>query len=142
VADLNREIKNLNGDIKGLQADKALQEYFLGVANQYGDSKRATQIKDRIRELDQEIADSRAEIAEKQREAAKATAEANKETQSQSKTLTGNSAEALNNRNTIRDLVAQYQDHIKALADSGLSEDQLRIQTEQLRQDFINQATQ
>src|SRR5690606_3815375 len=64
VVDLNQEIKNLNGDIKGLQADKALQEYFLGVANQYGHSKRATQIKDQIRELDQEIADAQAEIAE------------------------------------------------------------------------------
>src|SRR5690606_31897532 len=142
VADLNQEIMNLNGDIKGLQADRALQEYFLGVANQYGDSKRARQIADQIREIDQEIADTRNEIAEKQREAADKTAEADKEIAKQSKTLTGNSAEAIANRNAIRELVGQYQDHIRALAESGLSEDQLRAQTEQLRQDFINQATQ
>lgn len=142
VADLNQEIKNLNGDVKGLQADRALQEYFLGVANQYGDTTRSRQIADQIREIDQEIANTRDEIAEKQREAAEKTAEADKEIANQSKTLVGNSAEAIANRNAIRELVGQYQDHIRALAESGLSEDQLRARTEQLRQDFINQATQ
>lgn len=142
VKDLKDEILSLNSDIKGLQADKALQEYFLGVANQYGDSQRAQQIRERIRELDEEIREKQGEVADKNSEIAEANAEAAKETESQSKALTGNSAEAVKNRAAIRDLVAQYQSHIEALANSGLSEEQLRVQTEQLRNDFLAQATQ
>ena len=142
VRDLKREITSLNSDIKGLQADRALQEYFLGVANQYGDTQRAKAIKEQIRQLDQEIAEKRNEVSDRQNEIAKTTAEAEKETKNQSKSLTGNSEAALKNRAAIRDLVSQYQSHIEALANSGLTEEQLRQQTEQLRNDFINQATQ
>lgn len=142
VKDLKSEILSLNSDIKGLQSDRALQEYFLGVANQYGDTQRAKAIKEQIRQLDEEIRQKRGEVSERQGEIAEATKEAEEETKSQSKALTGNSAEAIKNRAAIRDLVSQYQSHIEALANSGLSEEQLRAQTEQLRNDFINQATQ
>lgn len=142
IKDLKSEILSLNSDIKGLQSDRALQEYFLGVANQYGDTQRAKAIKEQIRQLDEEIRQKRGEVAERQSEIAEATKEAEEETKSQSKALTGNSAEAIKNRAAIRDLVSQYQSHIEALANSGLSEEQLRQQTEQLRNDFINQATQ
>lgn len=142
VKDLKSEILSLNSDIKGLQSDRALQEYFLGVANQYGDTQRAKAIKEQIRQLDEEIRQKRGEVSERQSEIAEATKEAEEETKSQSKALTGNSAEAIKNRAAIRDLVSQYQSHIEALANSGLSEEQLRAQTEQLRNDFINQATQ
>jgi hypothetical protein len=37
--------------------------------------------------------------------------------------------------------VGEYEDHIKALAESGLSSEELSSRTQQLKQDFINQAT-
>ena len=142
IRDLGRDIKGLHTEISGLQQDRSMQEYFLSIAEQYGDAKRAAEIRAEIAKLDQEIADKRADISEKQKEAGEKTKEANEEIASQSKILTGNSKEAIENRNKIRDLVAQYQAHIAALAQSGLSEEELRHQTEQLRQDFVNQATQ
>lgn len=128
ISDSQQKLRELNADIQGLNSDINIQKYFLGIAEQYGDVKRAEAI--------------RAKLAETEAELAKKTAEVAKEQETQNKTLVGNSAAAINNRNTILGLVQQYQAHIGALASSGLSTDELARQTEQLRQDFITQATQ
>lgn len=135
IRDLRLELRTLNADIQGLQSDRAIQQYFLGIANEYGDSARAAAIRANIAKLDAEIAEKRAQVADK-------TKELSKEQAASSMTLVGNSAAAIKNRDSIRNLVSQYQAHIQALASSGLSQDELRRRTEQLRQDFINQATQ
>lgn len=123
-----RSIQKLQSDLQGLQSDLNIQQYFLGIATNYGDSKRAEAISAKIADLQSQIADK--------------TAELNKQQTANSKELTGNTAAAITNRDAIRGLVQQYQDHIAALASSGLTQDQLAIATEQLRQDFISQATQ
>lgn len=128
ISDSQQKLRELNADIQGLNSDINIQKYFLSIAEQYGDVKRAEAI--------------RAKLAETEAELAKKTAEVAKEQETQNKTLVGNSAAAINNRNTILGLVQQYQAHIGALASSGLSTDELARQTEQLRQDFITQATQ
>lgn len=123
-----RNIQGLQAEISGLNSDINIQQRFLGIANQYGDSTRAQAIQANIAKLQADLADK--------------TAELSKEQDANSKTLTGNSRAAITNRGTVRDLVSQYQAHINALASSGLSEEELARQTEALRQDFITQATQ
>lgn len=123
-----KSIRSLTADIEGLSSDINIQQRFLGIAQAYGDYDRAQAIQANIAKLQADLADKSAQLS--------------KEQEKNSKTLTGNSAAAISNRNTIRDLVSQYQAHVSALASSGLSQEELARQTEILRQDFITQATQ
>lgn len=123
-----RNIRSLNAEIAGLQSDINIQQRFLAVATNYKDYDRVQAIQANIAKLQADLADKSAELT--------------KEQDANSKTLTGNSKAAITNQTTIRDLVSQYQAHIQALAASGLSQDELARRTEELRQDFINQATQ
>src|SRR5690606_29258663 len=123
-----KRIRDLKNDIRGLSSDIDIQEYFLSIAIEYGDTKRAEAI-------EAELAKKRAELADK-------TADLQKEQDKASKSLVGNSKGAIENRKTIQDLVQQYQAHIGALAASGMSQDQLAQATARLREDFIRQATQ
>lgn len=123
-----RSIRTLQAEILGLNSDLNMQEYFLSVAVEYGDDARAQAI--------------RAQIAKTQAEIADKTADLNKEQENNSKVLVGNSEAARRNRAEMEALIKKYQDHVTALAASGLSSDELARRTEILRQDFIKQATQ
>lgn len=123
-----RNIRSLQAEISGLNSDINIQQQFLGIAQQYGDATRAEAIQANLAKLQADLADKTASLA--------------KERENENKTLVGNSKAALQNRSTITGLVTQYQAHIQALAGSGLSTEELQRQTEQLRQDFITQATQ
>lgn len=123
-----QKIRDLTNDIRSLSSDIDIQEYFLSIAIEYGDTKRAQAI-------EAELAKKRAELADK-------TAELQNEQDASSKSLVGNTKGAIENRKSITDLVQQYQAHIGALAASGLSQDQLAQATERLKADFIAQATQ
>lgn len=126
--DARQSIKDLNSDIDSLTSDKALQEYFLSVAEAYGDTIRAAELRAKIAKID-------SDLAQKNKDLAKAQDKTNK-------TLVGNSDAAVQNRSDILNLVKQYQDHIKALAASGMKQDELRSTTAQLKEDFISQAKQ
>lgn len=123
-----RNIRSLKAEIQGLQSDLSIQKYFLGIAIEYKDAARAQAIQANIAKLQAEIADKTAQLSDEQ--------------QNNSKELTGNSKAALANRKQMEDLVKQYQAHITALAASGLSQSDLAIRTAQLREQFIQQATQ
>ena len=127
IADARQEIQDLNASIQTLSADRALQTYFLSVAEAYGDSLKAQEIKANLAEID-------ADLAAKNRALAKAQLKTNK-------TLVGNSNAAIDNRAEILNLVGDYQDYIKALAASGASQDQLSAANAQARADFYAQAT-
>lgn len=128
TADALQQIQELNADIQSLNADKALQEYFLSVAEAYGDTLKAQELRANLAKID-------ADLTKKTKDLAKAQDKTNK-------TLIGSSDAAIENRSEILDLVSSYQDHVKALAASGMKEDELRAKTAQLKQDFIAQATQ
>lgn len=123
-----RRIRDLKNDIRGLSSDISIQEYFLGIAIEYGDTKRAAAI-------EAELARMRAQLADK-------SADLKKEQDAASTSLTGNTKGAIDNRKALTDLVGQYQSHVQALAASGLSSQELARRVEELRQDFIRQATQ
>lgn len=128
AADAAKRIRDMKNDMQSLQSDINIQEYFLSIAIEYGDTKRAAAI-------EADLAKKRAELADK-------TTELQKEQDKTNKSLVGNSAAAIDNRKQITDLVSQYQSHIEALAASGMSQDDLALATQRLKQDFINQATQ
>ena len=127
-AEAAESINELNADISGLTADRALQEYFLSVAEAYGDTLKAQEIRANLAKID-------GDLVKKNKELEKAQNKTNK-------TLVGNSEAAIENRGEILDLVKGYQDHIKALAASGMKQDELREKTTRLKADFIAQATQ
>lgn len=133
IRDIKNSIRSLKADIQGLRSDIAIQEYFLSVAIEYGDTQRAAAI-------EADLAKKRAELAEKSAELSDKNKELNKEEKAKSKTLKGSSKAAVENRNEIRSLVSQYQKHIEALAASGLSEKELQKETKQLKKGFEAQA--
>lgn len=123
-----QKIRDLNNDIASLTSDISIQDYFLSIAIEYGDTKRAEA-------LEAELAKKRAELADK-------TAELQKQQDSLNKGLVGNSSAAIDNRKTILDLVTQYQGYLKALAESGTSQGNLSAAAQGLKADFMAQATQ
>jgi TP901 family phage tail tape measure protein len=135
IQDINNSINKLNADIQGLTADRAIQEYFLTIAEAYGDALRAQEIRANLAEIDAELIDKTQELTKRNFSLQKAQDKTNK-------TLVGSSDAAIENRAEITGLVADYQDYIKALAASGLNQEQLRIATARAKADFIAQATQ
>jgi hypothetical protein len=131
----NQSINSLNADIQGLAADRALQEYFLTVAEAYGDALSAQKIRANMAKIDADIADKKSDLIKENKTLAKAQ-------ESASKTLVGNSTAAIANRSQITGLIADYQDQIKALADSGMSQDDLSKTAARLKSEFMAQATQ
>lgn len=123
-----RNIAKLKAEIQGLESDLKIQQFFLGIAIEYGDSKRAEAIQANIAKLQGELADKTANLSDEQSK--------------NSKELTGNSKAAIANRKQLEGLVKQYQDHIVALASSGMSQADLSRKTAELREQFIQQTTQ
>lgn len=123
-----RNIAKLKAEIQGLQSDLSIQQYFLSIAVEYGDSARAAAIQANIAKLQADLADKTANLTDEQSK--------------NSKELTGNSKAAIANRKQMEDLVKQYQEHLVALASSGLSQAELARRSQQLRAEFIQQATQ
>ena len=128
TADARDEINSLNADTQKLQADRALQEYFLSVAEAYGDTLKAQEIRANLAKID-------ADLTSKTKDLSKAQAKTNK-------TLAGNSDEAIANRAEIIGLVGNYQSYIQSLAASGMSQADLQTKAAQLKAEFIAQATQ
>lgn len=142
AADYSRTIDQTRADIQGLQADiasltadKAIQEYFLKVAENYGDSLRAGSIRADIGQIDADIAKARTDLAAKTDDLTGTQADLN--------ALTADStAKQIEQRASLGSLVQQYQAYVVQLASSGLSQAELATRTAQLKQEFINQATQ
>jgi len=126
--DARDQISGINTEIQSLTADKALQEYFLTVAEAYGDSLKAQEIRANLAKID-------ADLIKKNKDLSKVQDKTNK-------TLVGNSDAAVQNRGDIINLVSQYQNYVKSLASSGMKQDELRAKAAQLKADFVAQATQ
>ena len=126
VEDARREVDDLVASQQDLGADRALKEYFLSVANAYGDTLRAAQLRQEIADLDREQADNAIEL-----DRSRALAGGD---------LTGQGEGERQNRAALLGLVGDYQSYIGTLAESGASQDELRKATERARKEFIAQA--
>lgn len=118
---LNEELRDYQAEVATLSADKSIQEYFLSVAEAYGDTLSAGKIRGKLADIENKLA--------------KAQAKSNRE-------LEGNSDAAIANRQTVRGLVTDYQSYIQSLASAGLTQEQMAVEIARAKQEFIAQATQ
>jgi TP901 family phage tail tape measure protein len=128
IASVNSEISKYQQEMMELTSDRAVREYWLSVAEAYGDTLRAGELRAELADIDNKLTAAQADLAKAQAKG--------------SKTLVGNSDAAAENRGEILDLVESYQDYIATLAASGVPQAELQRVAALLRQDFINQATQ
>jgi TP901 family phage tail tape measure protein len=135
IQDINDSVNGLNADIATLSADRATQEYLLTLAQGYGDVARAGMAQAEIAKIDAQIASKKSDLIKKNSDLTKAQDKTNK-------TLVGNSEAAIDNRQTILELVGDYQKYITSLASSGMGQEELSAKAAMLRNDFITQATQ
>lgn len=120
-ANLNKEIKDYQAEVSSLTADRSLNEYFLSVAEAYGDTLKAGQLRGKLAGIENKLSAAQ---------------------QKSSRALTGTSEAAINNRSTIRGLVGDYQSYISSLASSGYTQEQIAVEVAKSRKEFIAQATQ
>jgi len=128
VEDARFELEELQASQSDLGADRALKQYFLSIAEAYGDTLRAAQLRKEIAALDREQADNARRLGETQAIAGG--------------DLTGQGAGQRQNRQALLGLVQDYQGYITALAESGATQAELSAATETARQQFIQQATE
>ena len=128
INDATDSIEELKAAQEDLSADRAIKEYFLSVAESYGDMLRAAQLRDELAELDRQQADNARELRQQQLIAGG--------------DLTGDEPASRESRAALLGLVQEYQDYIVVLAESGASQDELREATARARAEFIEQATE
>jgi len=128
ISDATESIEQLKASQQDLAADRAIKEYFLSVAESYGDMLRAAQLRDEIAELDRQQAENARELRQQQLIAGG--------------DLTSTEPASRESRAALLDLVREYQDYIVTLAETGASQDELRQATAEAREEFIRQATE
>lgn len=149
VTDLNVELQELSATLSGLKADKSILEYQLGVAVEYGDTLRAQEITAELEKVQADTAKTEADrakvnrdLAGAQNEVTTASAELSQAQQDAVRTLTAGTASSEDQREAVLKLIQSYQGQVTALANTGLSTDQLRIKTAELKRQFEDQLRQ
>jgi hypothetical protein len=128
TADANKKMQDARDTLQQLASDKSIDQYFLGVAQAYGDTLRA--------------ADIQADLAKNATDTANANKDLSDAQQDASKELVGNSKAAIANRAALTGLVSNYEDYLTALAASGADQATLIAKSAELKAQFIQQATQ
>jgi len=126
IEDARLQVEDLLASQQDLSADRSLKEYFLSIAEAYGDDLRAAQL--------------RKELADLNRQQLKATRDLEKAQQIAGGDLTTQGPGARQNRQALLGLLKNYQDYIVALAESGASQAELTVETERARREFTEQA--
>jgi hypothetical protein len=103
-----------------------LKQYFLSVAEAYGDTLRAAQLRKEMADLDRQQVENQRKLEEAQAIAGGQ--------------LTGQGPGQRQNRQALLGLVGNYQDYIIALAESGATQEELTQATAKARKEFIEQA--
>ena len=118
-SNLNDEVEETTLNLSELSADRSVKEYFLSVAEAYGDTLRADTLRAELDKVDKEISDAQALL---------------------SRDVVGDSPGARQNRSVLTGIIGDYQDYITSLAESGASQDELRQATAEARREFEQQA--
>jgi TP901 family phage tail tape measure protein len=122
------DLEELAAAQNNLTADRAIKQYFLSVAEQYGDELRAAQLREELAEMDRQRQENERRLEEAQQIAGG--------------DLTEQGSGSRENRQALLGLVQQYQEYITALAESGATQQELTAATTQARAEFIQQATE
>lgn len=132
MADANQEIAETQAKMAELTADQSIKNYFLAIADAYGDTLRGDELRAELAKIDADMASEQKNLADAQRERAEAQDE-------MAMSLTGDSAAARENRSNILGLAESYQDYLLALASSGTSQADLQRQAAALKSQFMEQ---
>jgi hypothetical protein len=120
-----QSVEDAKNEISSLKSDRSILEYQLGIAVKYGDTLRADAIRT-------QLAKTNADLTQKEIDLKKAQEES-------SMTLVGTSQVAIKNRATLRGLVGDYNSYLLALANSGMSNEQLKVEAAKLTNEFMAQ---
>lgn len=116
---LAQRIRDARIEIQQLTADRSIKEYFLSVADAYGDTLRGDVLRGEIAELNEKIAETQADASTE---------------------LQGNSKAARQNRSVLTGLIKNYEDYITALAAGGADQSTLNAAVNKSRAEFLAQA--
>lgn len=134
VRDLKQDILDLQATLSGLSADRNVLQYQLSVAQEYGDTLRATKI---LAELEKNASDT----AKAQNDLSDKTTDLNAAQQEATATLTGNSDAAIEQRKNVEDLVQTMEDQIAAYAAQGHSQKEVAAYAKKLKGQLDAQLT-
>lgn len=141
IDDTKQSVAELQQQLRSLSADKAAKKYWLSIAELYGDSLRAAQLREEIGGIDTQQTGINGQISDEQRKAAEYAQKIAAEQANLSRGLNGNTDAAIRNRAALLSLVGNYQDYLRALAASGASQATLRAEAARLKAEFVSQAT-
>lgn len=135
IRDARQQIRGLQADLGLLQADKSKMEYHLSIAIEYGDTKRAEQLR-------AELAKVEADLAEKSNALADARKDLSKAEDDNTRSLVGNTEGARRNRAEVQALTDAYTAEIIEMAEAGATQSELERRTKELRAEFERQVKQ
>jgi TP901 family phage tail tape measure protein len=127
IADARQQIAEYQATMQSLTSDKSIRQYWLSVAETFGNTLRAGELRAELAEIDAKLAKNSTDMAAAQDKA--------------STNLDGTSDAAIANRSAILGLVQDYEAYITALASSGASQDELNRKAAEAKAQFIDQAT-
>ena len=149
VADLNVELQELSANLSTLRSNKDILNYQLGVALDYGDTLRAQEISAELEEVEADLAKVQNDRTKKSNDLSKAqngVTEASQELaaaqQEAIRTLLGGTESSEDQREAVLKLIQSYQGQVTALANTGMSTDQLKAKTAELKRQFEDQLRQ
>ena len=133
VTDAVQQILDAQATLAQNAANQKVATFQLGVAEQYGDELRAAQLRAKIADLEAESVKNQQDLTKAQKNLAVAQDATNK-------TLVGNSDAAIRNRKDVQALLTEYIDYIKAVKESGATQEQISGTLSDARKDFLRQA--
>jgi TP901 family phage tail tape measure protein len=125
VDEAREAIEKIQDEIKAMGADRNILEYQLNIALKYGDTMRADKLRAELDAKDKEIADKNDELSKAQDGA--------------STSLVGNTKAAADNRAVMRGLVQDYNKYLESLANTNLSQKELKKRSDQAKADMLAQ---
>jgi TP901 family phage tail tape measure protein len=121
-----KALEKANNTINGLKANRQVLQYQFDIAIKYGDSKRAAELQAKLDENTTNTADANKELSDAQA--------------SLSTDLRTGSDAAIENRQTLSNLVQTYIPYIQALLNSGKKQKDVAIEVDKLKSEFSKQA--
>jgi hypothetical protein len=125
IDDAREAIEKIKDEIKSMTADRNILEYQLNIALKYGDSMRADKLRAELEAKDKELADKSKELGTAQDGA--------------STSLVGNTKAAADNRAVMRGLIQDYNKYLESLANTNLSQKELKKRSDQAKADMLSQ---
>jgi TP901 family phage tail tape measure protein len=135
ILDATNAIIQSDATIAGLNAANNTLQYQLNIASQYDDMLRVT-------EITAELAKNNADLADEQSSRVKSQKDLTKAQQAAMPSLDGQTEGSREQRDAVLNLVTAYHDQVAALANQGLSQQEVIRRTAELKQQFINQLIQ